>query len=111
MVKSFMSLTAALALAVCCANAAAARDIPPADTLPIAKYLQLAVRPSSPSVDEFVGDNRAHAAYELNVANFSNKPIRIVAVRIAAAAGGPAFSQLIDRDELAGDFIKIGAKR
>ena len=110
-VKSFMSWAAALALAAGWAGAAIARDIPAANSLPITKYLQVAVRPSSPSVDGFVGDDRAHAAYELYVTNFGDKPIRIVAARIAAAAGGPAFSRMIDRDELAGDFAKIGARR
>jgi murein DD-endopeptidase len=111
MVKSLMIWAAALALAAGWASAATARDIPAADGLPITKYLQVAVRPSSPRVDEFVGDDRAHAAYELYVINFGDQPIRIVAVKIAAGASGPIFSRMIDRDELTRDFVRIGARR
>ncbi len=100
---------AALAVALLWTRGAGARDVPAANSVPITQYLRVGVRPSSKSVDAFVGDDEAHAAYELYVTNFDNKPLRIVSAIIVGAADGPAFTRTIDGIALEKAFLKAGA--
>ena len=106
--KVGMYAAAVLAVALGGAKFAGAREIPAANSVPLTQYLRVAVRPSSRSVDTFIGDHEVHAAYELYVTNFDARPIRIVAARIAGAAGGSAFLRIIYGDALEKSFGKPG---
>jgi murein DD-endopeptidase MepM/ murein hydrolase activator NlpD len=109
-IRIFCALAATM-LAIFSAGVALEGEIPAANSLPLTRYLRVAVVPSSKSVDAFVGDGVAHAAFELYVANFGDKPVRLVAVRLEGAGGAEPYFKTIDRDALESAFSKLGFPR
>lgn len=82
-------------------------SVPPSNSMPAAKFLRVAVLPSSGAIDTFMGDGRAHAIYEVYLANFTGKPIRVLALRADAAAGH--FARTISGPALEKSFSLAGA--
>ncbi|MGH7985118.1 MAG: M23 family metallopeptidase [Candidatus Binataceae bacterium] len=62
---------------------------PLTQTLPFTLFMRLTLRPSSPTVVAFTGNNRGHAAYELFVTNYNAQPMRIVALGVEGNGGKP----------------------
>jgi hypothetical protein len=101
-----LCFTAALALSAR-AEAADRDSVPSANSMPAEKFLRVAVLPSSAAIDAFVGEGRAHAVYEIYLANFTGKAIEVLALH-AADAGGGHFDRTISGPALEKSFSLAG---
>ena len=105
---TIIGFAAAMVLYAAAARAASNASVPPSNSMPGAKFLRVAVLPSSGAIDAFMGDGRAHAAYEIYLANFTGRPIRVLALHAAAASGG-RFDRTISGSALEKSFSLAGA--
>ena len=90
------------------ARGADSKSVPASDSMPASRFLRVAVIPSSASIDSFMGGGRAHAAYEIYVANFTDKTIKVLALH-AAGVGGGRFDSSIAGPALEKSFSFAGA--
>ena len=83
-------------------------DVPLTTSLPIQKTVLLSATPSNGALVPFIGDGAEHLAYELYLANFTKRPVRIVALRVHGSAGA-AFDTSVEGDALKASFIAVGS--
>lgn len=103
---TIICFASALALYGAAARAANSASVPPSNSMPAGKFLRVVVLPSSSAIVAFMGNGHAHAAYEIYLANFTGKSIRVLALH---AADGARFDQTISGPSLEKSFSLAGA--